>query len=506
MTVPENSPPGLELLYEGAAAHQRGDAVEALRIFEHAARTTEGGVRVSALINAASMCDELGEHARAIDMFRDALAQIPGDAVEKRVSTLINYSQALQHVGELDAAQEALEQGYAELAAHPDLVALRIPCLLSLTAVAFHRAQWLRVIDLATESLELADRFAPELRAHPLMNLAGAYFETGRRELGLDFATQALAAFEAAGDVNGVAETRQNLAVLYTRVNRFDEAEAPLRASQEYFERAGLGYRAGVGLKTLGFLAEGRGDLDGADELYRRSLDYFTESGAALDVAAVQTRLATLEFANGRLTQGQELLDAAFRAYAQRGLGLHCAQVDFWHASLLEMVVDHVEGTPPAELLTLGRDVAVTAAIAIDAVRYTLPGGGQRDQWNREIADPATRLAFRFAYLCGDAQLVADLVETHCAGTTLDMDRAARPAPARLPLEPLTPTESHADTGPALRLGSALAHVAAEAGLPVTPPPRLAVAPDGHIALADYITAAEQRYGRTVRDERVLPV
>lgn len=496
---------GLELLHAGAAAYRGGEIAEALRLFEHAARTGSPGVRVSALVNAASMRDELGDHSGAATGYRAALREIPPTAVEKRVSALINYSQALQHLGALDEAQDALEQARALLATD-EFPALRVPCLLSLTAVAFHRGQWARVIELGTESLDVAVRFAPELSGHPLMNLAGAYFEIGRRELGVDFARQALTAFEAAGDRNAVAETRQNLAQLLCRLDRLDEAEEPLAAAQEYFERSGLGYRAGVGLQTMGFLAERRGDDDAAERRYLRALAYFEESGAVLDAAGVRIRLATVAFGRGDIARGRELLDTAFAAYASRGLGLHCAQVDYWHAALLERLIDDT-GTPSPDLVAAGRALAVPAAIAIDAVRYTLPNGNQREQWNREIADPAMRLAFRFAALCGDGPLVADLVETQCAGTTLDMSRTTAPAAPRFPLvAPRPPTEPPVDDAAGLRLGSALAQVAAAAGLPVTLPPRLAVAPDGHIALAEHLAAAEHRYGLTVRTDQVLPV
>lgn len=496
---------GLELLHAGAAAYRRGEVAEALRLFEHAARAGSAGVRVNALVNAASMRDELGDHAGAAAGYRAVLREIPSTAVEKRASALINYSQALQHLGALDEAQDALERARALLTTD-EFPALRVPCLLSLTAVAFHRGQWARVIELGTESLDAAARFAPELSGHPLMNLAGAYFETGRRELGVDFARQALAAFEAAGDRNAVAETQQNLAQLLCRLDRLDEAEAPLSAAQEYFERAGLGYRAGVGHRLMGFLAERRGDDDGAARRYLRALAYFAESGAVLDAAGVRIGLATVAFARGDTARGRELLDAAFTAYAARGLGLHCAQVDYWHAALLERLIEDM-ATPPPELLTAGRALAVPAAIAIDAVRYTLPNGGHREQWNREIADPAMRLAFRFAALCGDGPLVADLIETQCAGTTLDMSRTTAPTAPRFPLmPPQPPTDPPAQDAAGLRLGSALAQVAAAAGLPVALPPRLAVPPDGHIALAEYLAAAEHRYGLAVRTDQVLPV
>ncbi|MEV3962710.1 tetratricopeptide repeat protein [Nocardia sp. NPDC050193] len=500
-----DEPPGLELLYEGAAAYQRGEIAEALRIFEHAVDTTTDGVRTSALINAASMYDELGDHHGAVARYRTALERIPADAREKRASTLINYSQALQHLGMLDEAQVMLEQARNLLADATDLGVLRVSCLLSLSAVAAHRSQWSRVIETATESLDTALRFAPHLAGHPLMNLAGAYFETGRRELGVDFAQQALAAFTAAGDRNAVADTQQNLAQLFGRLDRLDEAEELVLASQAYYERAGLGYRAGVGWKIRGFLAECRGEVDRADEWYRRGLDCFQASGAVLDAASVQCRLATVAYARGLVGEGQRLLDAAFTVYAERGLGLQCAQLDYWHAVLVQMVVDDMD-SPPAELLALGRALAVPAAITIDAVRYTLPGGSQREQWNREVADPAVRLAFRFAYLCGDGRLLTDLIETQCAGTTLDATPGERTEDPQFPLDgPVPPAGGEPGPGP-LHLGAALARVAAAAGLPVTPPARLAVGPEARIALGDYIAAAEQRYGQRVREDRVIAV
>ncbi|WP_405159960.1 tetratricopeptide repeat protein [Nocardia sp. NBC_01499] len=494
---------GRALLAAGADAYTRGDTAEALRIFEDAARSTTGDVRIGAIVNAASMSDELGDHARSLRLYREALAAMPENAPRLRPNALVNMSQALQHLGELDAAQAALEQARELLADASDQGVLRVACLLSLTAVALHRQHWAYAAELATESLDAARRFAPQLAGHPLMNLAATYFETGRRDLAVDFVQQALAAFEAADDHNAVAETKQNLATMLVRVERFDEAEAPLRASQRYFEQAGLGYRAGIGLKTMAFLAEGREDLVQAQELYGRSLAYFVESGAVLDAADLRMRLATVAFKGGRFEECETLLAEAFGAYAEHGLGLHCAQLDFWHATLLEGAVAN-----SPELLGPAIELAVPAALAIDAVRYTLPNGNQRDQWNRQIADPAMRLAFRFAYLSGNGLLLADLIETQCAGTTLNIDRSEDGRADRLPLELLDPPADLAEHpgATALQLGAALAEVAASAGLPVSPPPRLALAAEGRIALAPYIAAAEQRYGRVIRDSRVLTV
>ncbi|WP_433667170.1 tetratricopeptide repeat protein [Nocardia sp. CA-136227] len=490
------------LLRAGAEAVARGELIEGLRIFEQAAEVEQGDLRLCALVDVAVVTDRLGDHAGAAARFREALAQMREDAPRMHPGALIGLSQALQSLGDLDGAQAALEQAREALGYEGAPGDLRLACLVSSTAIALHRQQWWRALELAGESLDAARRFGPEQAGHPLMNLAAAHFETGRWELAQDFAGQALAAFEAVADPGGVAETQQNLALMHTRTGAFDEAEPLLAASQEYFEAAGMAHRAGIGLKVMGFIAERRGRTGAADDQYRAALHRFEESHAVVEAADVRLRLATNAFAAGRYEDGESELAAARGTYAARGLGLHCAQLDYWHAGLLEPLVAHVPG-----LLARAVDLAVPAALALDAVRYELPDGTQRDTWNRRIVNPALRLAFRYAYLAGDARLVADLIENQCAGTILDIDRLAADPPAPLDLfesfDP--PSDSAAAVQDALQLGTALAAVAAGAGLPVTPPPRIAVRPDGHIALSAWLDAAEQRYGRRVRTDRVIP-
>ncbi|WP_328289798.1 tetratricopeptide repeat protein [Nocardia aurantiaca] len=489
------------LLRAGADAVGRGELWEALRIFERAAEAEQGDLRLCALVDAAVVTDRLGDHAGAVDRFREALAQMPSEAPRMYPGALIGLSQALQNLGDLDGAQQALEQARVALGKEDAPGDLRLACLVSSTAVALHRQQWWRALDLAGEALNAARRFGPEHAGHPLMNLAAAHFETGRWELALDFAGQALAAFEAVDDSTGVAETRQNLALMYTRTGSFDDAEPLLAAAQEHFEATGAAHRAGIGLKVMGFIAEHRGQPEVANARYREALRRFEESRAVIDAADVRLRLAATAFAAGRFDDGESELATARAIYAVRGLGLHCAQLDYWHAGLLEPLVSQVPG-----LLARAVDLAVPAALALDAVRYELPDGTQRDTWSRHIVNPALRLAFRYAYLAGDARLVADLIENQCAGAIVDIDRLSAEPPAPLDLfEPFDPpSDSAAAVQDALQLGTALAAVAASAGLPVTPPPRVAVPPDGHIALSAWLDAAEQRYGRRVRTDRVI--
>ena len=503
MTDPLSPDEARELLAVGAAAYGAGDLTAALATFEQVARSATGDLRISAMINAASMSDELGDHAAAVDHYHEALSAMPADARRIRPAALINLSQALQHVGDLDGAQTALEQARSLLTdGADDLEDLRVPCLLSLTAVAIHRQQWAYAADLAHESLEAAVRSAPNLAGHPLMNLAAVHFETGRFDLADDFAGQALAAFDEVGDSNAFAETQQNLGIMRARSGRHEDAEPLLLESQRYFEQSGVGHRVGVGLKVLAFVAERRDQTERASTLYRRSVEHFTESGAVLDVADVNTRLATLAFSAGRRDEGEALLASAVETYAELGLGLHCAQVDVWHATLLEAALNV---DPDGALHKRAVDLAVPAALTIDAVRYSLPNGFQREQWNRHVADPAMALAFRLSYGCGDALLVGDLIEAHCAGTALDIGRSTGSAAPTLPLVMPDLPDRTPDVSTALHLGAALAGVAAGAGLPVSLPPHLTMSVGGRVALEPYIAEAEKRYGRPIRDSRSVP-
>src|SRR5690606_9027507 len=162
---------------------------------------------------------------------------------------------------------------------------------------------------------------------------------------------------------------------------------------------------------------------------------------------------------------------------------------DFTVAGLLEHRMA-TAGEPDPRLLSRAVDLAVPAAIALDAVGHSLVNGHQREHWRRKYTDPAMALALRLAAVSGDIGLVAQLIDTRRAGTPVQPDyQAAECSPGLdlrslmdLPPEPADPPDD-----PPLQLGSALAEVAAGAGLRVDLPPRLAVAPSGGVVLAEQL-------------------
>src|SRR5690606_7693747 len=128
--------------------------------------------------------------------------------------------------------------------------------------------------------------------------------------------------------------------------------------------------------------------------------------------------------------------------------------------------------------------------------RAGLGNGHQRSHWSRNVAGPAMRLAFRLAARYGDGgELLADLVETHCAGTSFVAPESEAPATATeaaLDLLSSQPDPQPAQPGP-LQLGAALAATTADAGVAVAPPPQLEL--PGRLVLRSHIQVAECRYG-----------
>ncbi|WP_432051479.1 tetratricopeptide repeat protein [Streptomyces xiamenensis] len=368
-----------------------------------------------------------------------------------------------------------------------DAAELLMACLVALSTVAIQREDWPRAEQLTAEALEVVTRIRPDLVGRPLMNVAALALATGRYEPAEDFAEAALAACEAGREPAGAASVRLMLAQLYTATGRAEQAEPLLHAALAHTGPAGLTVETAVGWEQLGLLAALRGELDEAQTLYNRARTLLRQAGATPTEAALAVRRAEVAHLAGRPAEAEELLTHAADTFAALGLGLRRAQTHLAHAALLE------QGGDPGQLAR-ALDLAVPAALAIDAVRYGLAAGRQRDRWRRNVAEPALQLVFRLAARAGEALLVAHLIEVQCATTPILCENAV-PRP-----DGPGPLGSYLDEPPP--------HAHAFA---VAPPPRLLLTPDGdgegdgEVALADRIALAEQRYGLPVRDTRTVP-
>lgn len=493
------------LFAEGIQAFGRGDLHAARDAFDRCALVASAHPELSnrrahALTNCANAATNTGDHIAALGMLDIAL-DLCENAVDDSLAglrplVLTGQAPVLMAVGDYDRAGAALERALALIDADPspvgeeERITLLVSALMSMTMLASHREDWNRANELGTRALAVVTAHHPAMVGIPLMNLADIALHTGRVELALDFGVQALTAFEESGDAGGAAMMRRSLGQMHLRSERFDEAEPLLTAAQEFFEAAGLPHEAAAGLDMLGLLAAARGDMPAAVARFAASADLFDQVGQPVEGAEARGRQGITAHLMGNHAEGEALLARTVETQLRHSLPIRAALQHITMAALFE------QSQNPA-LLARAADLAVPAALAVDAAGLALASGRQRDQWRRNVAEPAVQLAFHVAARSGNGPLVAQLVESRCAGSTLEhrIEEAPPPQGMESLMYPETPPS----------LGMALAEAAAGPGLGLALPPRLALTPDGGVALDVHLDRAVERYGIPVRAEGTIP-
>ncbi|MFD7508352.1 tetratricopeptide repeat protein [Streptomyces sp. NPDC059853] len=509
-----------DLVAAGIERFAGGAPRAAYDLFDRAARAAEpypalADQYLQALINRAAAAGHLGDHPAAIATFENVLARCAAEPERLgplRPAVLINLAQSLLATGAFEAAERALTDCRALLTGtgdddggdDGDSAEPLMAALVALSTVAIQREDWERAERLTRAALETVTRLRPDLVGRTLMNVATVALATGRHGPAEDLAEAALAACEAGGEQAGACDVRLMLAQLMAATGRPERAEALLHTVLAHTGPAGLTERTSHALELLGTLAGARGEPARAEELYARAHALLEPSGATPALAVLAVRRGEAAWRAGRPGEADGLLTRAADTFAALGLGLRRAQTHLVHAALLEH-----SGSPRD--LARALDLAVPAALTVDAVRYGLTAGRRRERWRRGVAEPALALAFRLAARTRDARLVAQLIEVQCA--TTPVLRADGPAPSPGLRPGGAPAAESAPSGfleepppsPDGGLAAALAGAEAAAVLPVAPPPRLLYTPEGEVALADRIALAEERYGMPVRDTRQVP-
>ncbi len=95
-------------------------------------------------------------------------------------------------------------------------------------------------------------------------------------------------------DQSLIAVATGNLGILYAVQGNLDDAEDMFRKSRELYEALGRKEGMASNYGDLGFLYQTRGELDRAEEMYRKSLELFREIGAAPMIEKMEGWLAKL--------------------------------------------------------------------------------------------------------------------------------------------------------------------------------------------------------------------
>lgn len=312
--------------------------------------------------------------------------------------------------------------------------------------------------------------------------------------------TKAERAYRRLGDSVGELRCQFESALTLVAIGRLSEAVDAYRGIRRAIDPVALADRAaecdlltGDLLVRLGRLTEARTALESALALSRRIDD-------RRGVADAERRLAVVDGLEGHRDTADRRFGRAFALYMDLALVADAARSEIDRADMWARAATRREGIAAQRLRHRAADIAIPAALALDAGRYELQGTTDRLAWSANVAQEARITAFRLAFEVGDERLLADLVlDARSVGTY----SVADPGGAPLPVD--EEQESFED-GMALALAASTAwRIVGDHGIRLGAAPAV-IAPRGDFALRAALASAKARFGVGVRSRNSIGV
>ncbi|WP_141930927.1 protein kinase domain-containing protein [Microbacterium sp. SLBN-146] len=312
--------------------------------------------------------------------------------------------------------------------------------------------------------------------------------------------TKAARAYRRLGDSVGELRCQFESALSLVAIGRLAEAVDAYRGIRRAIDPAALADRAaecdlltGDLLVRLGRLAEARTALESALVLSRRIDD-------GRGVADAERRIAVIDGLEGHRDAADRRFGRAFDLYMDLALVADAARSEIDRADMWARAATRREGVAAQRLRHRAADIAIPAALALDAGRYELRGTTDRLAWSENIAHEARITAFRLAFEVGDDRLLADLVlDARSVGTYAMADPSGTPLPTDDDQEPL-------EDATALALAASTAwRIVGDHGIRLGAAPAV-VAPRGDFALRAALASAKSRFGVGVRSRTSIGV
>jgi tetratricopeptide (TPR) repeat protein len=290
----------------------------------------------------------------------------------------------------------------------------------------------------------------------------------------------------------------------------------------------------------LGLTRMACGALEAADQCWEHAERHWRELGKPLHIHRILLQRSWIAVYRGRFADAVELIAQAreWLDSSPRSSWLQYAQLDnhlgtVWRADALTDLGFDAAGDPTdtwrevearqADALGVVRadvgspeyrraatkfeqaaELKVPAALAVDAVRYSIADAGARSLWANRISASILAGAFAVAWEWNNTELISELVEYHSARGTFSTEPPGRDVGRELGEWAATATAPVLDTGPELStaaLATAAAGPTPHGGVSLTrlgPLPPLRMQPDAPPIMSHYRALALQRYGRDV--------
>ncbi|MEX2492198.1 MAG: CHAT domain-containing protein [Nitrospirales bacterium] len=170
-------------------------------------------------------------------------------------------------------------------------------------------------------TLALMDYAGKQGEFKPLTTLAvETAFEIGNYEKGLFFQQKLLKALTPETSTNDRAEVLYRLGILYSRMERFDEAVQQLEEATRLWNESGELDRLAEGVATLGVVRENMGSYSEALEKFHESFSLYEEIGEMGQTAFQYRRMGRIHYLRlGRYEKAREHFLVALDRYQQQG-------------------------------------------------------------------------------------------------------------------------------------------------------------------------------------------
>ncbi|MFM9630273.1 hypothetical protein ACKI10_21960 [Streptomyces galilaeus] len=423
---------------------------------------------------------------------------------EVLLKTLLARVELLRRTGQLDEAQEAMDEATALWSEFDDREGLRTAEIgLSRVHLLMDRSAWGAAEELACALLT----DAPPAEPYLLDCLGVVCASTVRFEQAEDYFARAEEAYLTLGHHAGRQQVLSHRAYAALRAGNLDRAEELYAEAAEIFERQGQAEDLAVCEQARAAIAAHRGDAAGAAVLTASSLARFQQVGAAIAAADTMLMGARHAYERGDINEMKRLAQGARDVYQERGVYERCAQVDLMLARTLEDNLNRTDhGDHERTSLANALSLALPAALTLEAARYDFATAHARSQW-LQLADEAMQLVFRLALRSNDQGLIFELVEHRCAGASLTLSRTSTAEQAAAVFPDAAMKTYVPDHDAPVTLGGIAAEAAASVGLRVAPPPKIVMSAEtgGRTALQEYVQAAEFRYHRRIVSEEEVP-
>lgn len=321
-----------------------------------------------------------------------------------------------------------------------------------------------------------------------LGNLA---LETGALESARRRYTAARAAFLAEGRRRLASDCTMNLGLIHLVADEFEEADAALREALHAYRDLGLHHEEADCTVNIGTIHHQRGDQAMAVAAYREARAAYERLELPVDAAHCSLNLGIAYRGAGDWEDALRELAVARALFVDLGLPRDQAWCDLAAGRTLIGQARARGRTPSTATMRGVLDLWVPALLYLDSARFQLPTAAERRDWRARVAGWYADV-FTLAAALGDAELVADLVDTAVNAAHYPVTGTAEVPDA----------EARGARRPPRRHGYVETHrlVLAEANplltgttLPIAPPPRLRSAYD-HPVLRSAWDAVADRY------------